>query len=131
MYIFSMEKKLLSLLLLISLASLSAQAQFSRLDKYPNIRDYMENIVAFAKENGFDAFTTSLLVSPYQKHDLIRAVGERVGKEEGIDFFYQDFRAGWQEGVAISLEMELYRRPYCGCIFSEKERYWKPPKNAK
>ena len=84
-----------------------------------------------AKENGFDAFTTSLLVSPYQKHDLIRAVGEKVAQEEGIEFFYQDFREGWQEGVDISLELELYRQPYCGCIFSEKERYWKPPKNTK
>lgn len=83
-----------------------------------------------AKENGFDAFTTSLLVSPYQKHDLIRAVGEKVAQEEGIEFFYQDFREGWQEGVDISLALELYRQPYCGCIFSEKERYWKPPKNT-
>ncbi|MBQ1248668.1 MAG: epoxyqueuosine reductase QueH, partial [Selenomonadales bacterium] len=83
-----------------------------------------------AKENGFDAFTTSLLVSPYQKHDLIRAVGEKVAREEGIEFFYQDFREGWQEGVDISLALELYRQPYCGCIFSEKERYWKPPKNT-
>ena len=61
---------------------------------------------------------------------LICAVGEKVAREEGIEFFYQDFREGWQEGVDISLALELYRQPYCGCIFSEKERYWKPPKNT-
>lgn len=81
-----------------------------------------------AKEGGFDAFTTTLLVSPYQKHELIRAVAERVAEEEGIPFYYEDFREGWQEGVDISLELELYRQPYCGCIFSEKERYCRPKK---
>jgi len=78
-----------------------------------------------AKQLGCDAFTTTLLVSPYQKHDLIRQVAERVGAEEGVDFFYMDFRPGWQEGVKISRERLMYRQPYCGCIFSEKERYCK------
>ena len=43
----------------------------------------------------------------------------------GIKFYYEDFRSGWQEGIDISLELELYRQPYCGCIFSEEERYSK------
>jgi hypothetical protein len=72
-----------------------------------------------------DAFTTTLLVSPYQKHELIAQVAERVAAEAGIDFFYQDFRPGWQTGVKISRERLMYRQPYCGCIFSEKERYYK------
>lgn len=79
----------------------------------------------YAKEQGFDCFTTSLLVSPYQKHELIRETCERVAEEEDIVFLYVDFRTGWQEGVQISKDMELYRQPYCGCIFSEKERYMK------
>ncbi|SHI35865.1 epoxyqueuosine reductase QueH [Propionispora hippei] len=79
----------------------------------------------YAKEQGFDCFTTSLLVSPYQKHELIRETCERMAAEEGISFLYVDFRTGWQEGVQISKDMELYRQPYCGCIFSEKERYMK------
>ena len=76
-----------------------------------------------AKNNNFDAFSTTLLVSPYQKHDIIKEVAEQIAAEEGIPFYYSDFRTGWKEGVAISKEMELYRQPYCGCIFSEKERY--------
>lgn len=81
-----------------------------------------------AKDNNFDAFSTTLLVSPYQKHDIIKEVAEQIAAEEGIPFYYSDFRIGWKEGVAISKEMELYRQPYCGCIFSEKERYYKPRK---
>lgn len=81
-----------------------------------------------AKERGFDAFTTTLLVSPYQKHELIKEIGERIAQEIGIDFYYIDFRPGWEEGVTISKELELYRQPYCGCIFSEQERYQKRKK---
>ncbi|MDR3562715.1 MAG: epoxyqueuosine reductase QueH [Negativicutes bacterium] len=82
----------------------------------------------YAKEHAFDCFSTTLLVSPYQKHELIRTTGEAIAAEEGVPFCYIDFRSGWPEGVRISKELELYRQPYCGCIFSEKERYLKPRK---
>ena len=83
-----------------------------------------------AKALQYEAFTTTLLVSPYQKHDLIRQVGERIAEATGVPFLYQDFRPGWQEGVEISRQREMYRQPYCGCIFSEKERYYKIKKLA-
>ena len=83
-----------------------------------------------AKSLQCEAFSTTLLVSPYQKHDLIRQTGERIGTAIGIPFFYEDFRPGWQAGVAISRQREMYRQPYCGCIFSEKERYCKQKKSA-
>lgn len=88
----------------------------------------------FAKAHGFDAFTSSLFVSPYQQHDLMREAAEKISQEEEIPFFYEDFRPGWQEGVEISLALELYRQPYCGCIFSEEERYskaWKKKQKQK
>jgi epoxyqueuosine reductase len=78
-----------------------------------------------AKDRAFDAFSTTLLYSIYQRHDLIRSIGESLAKELGISFYYRDFRAGWSEGVRISKEIGLYRQPYCGCIYSEKERYWR------
>ena len=78
-----------------------------------------------AKEQGFDCFSTTLLVSPYQQHELIKETAERVAKEENIPFYYHDFRPGWTEGVRISKELELYRQPYCGCIMSERDRYYK------
>lgn len=76
-----------------------------------------------AKKCCFDAFTTTLLYSRFQKHDLIRSICHDVAGEYGIPFFYQDFREGWSEGVRISKELGLYRQPYCGCLYSEKERY--------
>lgn len=82
----------------------------------------------FAKENGYECFSTTLLVSPYQKHEVISSVAEKVAEEEGIPFYYSDFRPGFREGVEISKTLDLYRQPYCGCIFSEKDRYHKPKK---
>lgn len=85
----------------------------------------LRQVAIFAKENGYDCFTTSLLVSPYQKHEIITEIAKKIAEEEKITFIYEDFRPGWYEGVKISRDLELYRQPYCGCIFSEKERYCK------
>lgn len=76
-----------------------------------------------ARNGNFDAFTTTLLVSPFQKHDLIRKIGEEAADKYGVKFFYEDFRPGFKEGTAKSKEMGLYRQPYCGCIYSERDRY--------
>jgi epoxyqueuosine reductase len=79
----------------------------------------------FAKTNNMDAFSTTLLYSIYQKHDLIRQIAEGLASEHGVPFYYEDFRKGWKEGIEISRESGLYRQKYCGCIFSEKERFAK------
>ncbi|SHG98501.1 hypothetical protein SAMN02745221_01411 [Thermosyntropha lipolytica DSM 11003] len=76
-----------------------------------------------AKKGKFDYFTTTLLVSKYQKHDLIAEVGKAAGEIYGIPFLYYDFREGFSKGVEMSKEMGLYRQQYCGCIYSEMERY--------
>ena len=78
-----------------------------------------------AKKQGFENFSTTLLVSPYQKHNLLKEVGEKVGKSFGVDFYYRDFRPGYYEGRKMAKEMNLYVQKYCGCIFSEKERFKK------
>jgi hypothetical protein len=83
-----------------------------------------------AAEEGFDAFSAALLYSRYQKHDEIRALGEQFSREYGIAFYYEDFRPGWQEGIRLSKELGLYRQQYCGCIYSEKERYLPKAKTA-
>ncbi len=84
-----------------------------------------------AVEKGADAFTTTLLYSRYQRHDLIKKKGEQIAEALGIEFYYEDFRQGWQQGIDRSVAMGLYRQPYCGCIYSEQERYDKKlrPKN--
>lgn len=86
----------------------------------------LETTARTAAESGFDAFTSSLLYSRYQNHDMIHKLGESLADRYGITFHYDDYRTGWQEGIRISKELGLYRQQYCGCIYSEKERYWKP-----
>lgn len=86
-------------------------------------RSRLEETARIAAASGYDAFTTSLLYSRYQKHDMIREFGQALAALYDIGFHYQDFRTGWQEGVAMSRAMGLYRQSYCGCIYSEKERY--------
>ncbi len=77
-----------------------------------------------AAQSGFDAFTTTLLISPYQKHDMLKEIGTKMSEKFGIEFYYKDFRTGYRESRQISKTMELYMQKYCGCIFSEKERYY-------
>ena len=83
----------------------------------------LEAAGAAAKENGATAFTTSLLYSKYQQHDLIAEIGKETATEYGIEFYYEDFRRGWKEGITESKAMGLYRQQYCGCIYSERDRY--------
>ncbi|HUV83843.1 MAG TPA: epoxyqueuosine reductase QueH [archaeon] len=78
-----------------------------------------------ASDNGFSAFTTTLLISPYQKHEMIKDVAKTLASEYGVDFYYQDFREGYNMTFQLCRDMGLYRQPYCGCIFSEKERYYR------
>ncbi len=87
---------------------------------------------AVAAEYGFDAFCSSLLYSRYQRNEVIAEEGEaaavRMRRAAGPDapvFLRRDFRPAWQEGVELSREWGLYRQPYCGCVFSEAERYAK------
>ncbi len=76
-----------------------------------------------AADLGCDAFTTSLLYSRYQRHGEIIELCERAGQRCGVRFHYEDYRSGWQQGIRKSRERGLYRQQYCGCIYSEKERY--------
>ena len=80
----------------------------------------------YAKENGYDTVTTTLLYSIYQKHEFIKKICEDLSKEYGIDFLYRDFRLGFWEGHDKAIELELYMQKYCGCIFSEESRYNNP-----
>ena len=81
-----------------------------------------------AKEQGFDAFTSSLFISPYQNHELMRETAERAAFEYGVKFEYRDFRPYFKAGQEKARELEMYIQKYCGCVFSEQERYLKPKK---
>lgn len=80
---------------------------------------------AAAAALGFACFSTSLLYSRYQPHEAIAAEGRHLSAQGGSVFVYGDFREDWQAGIDRSKEWGVYRQPYCGCIFSEAERYHK------
>jgi len=84
-----------------------------------------------AKKMNFDGFTTSLLASPYQKFDGIIQQGRKAAKRYGVTFLSEDFRPGWKTSQSMSRELELYRQKYCGCIYSEMERYTQSGKRRK
>jgi predicted adenine nucleotide alpha hydrolase (AANH) superfamily ATPase len=76
-----------------------------------------------AKKMGFDTFTTTLLISPHQKHDLLKEIGEELAREKGVEFLYADLRKRYSDSRHITKPMELHRQQYCGCVYSEWERY--------
>ncbi len=82
----------------------------------------------YAAENGFDSFTSSLFISPYQNHELMRQVAEQAAEEFGVAFLYRDFRPYFHAGQDYAREQGFYMQKYCGCIFSEEERYLKAKK---
>ena len=78
----------------------------------------------YAKNNKYEVVTTTLLYSIYQKHDFIKHYCEKLSKEYEIEFLYRDFRYGFWEGHNKAKELELYMQKYCGCVFSEEDRYY-------
>lgn len=88
-------------------------------------RTRLEKVFQKGSDEGFDAVTTTLLYSKYQRHDDIKAIGEELSNKYNIDFLYEDFRKGWKVGVEESKTINMYRQQYCGCILSERERFEK------
>jgi len=84
----------------------------------------LEKTVNIAKKGKFDLFTTTLLYSKFQKHENIATLCEDLSKGK-VKFYYHDFREGWKKGIELSKEWNIYRQQYCGCLYSEFERYKK------
>ncbi len=87
------------------------------------ITNRLEATARMAKERNIPYFTTTLLYSKYQNHLQIKKTCQLLADKYNLDFVYHDFREGWQHGIDQSLKLNLYRQPYCGCIYSEQERY--------
>ena len=83
----------------------------------------MEETARYAAQNGYDSFTTSLLISPYQNHEAICATARAMGAKYGVEFLYRDFRPLFQAGQEFARAHGFYMQKYCGCIFSEEDRY--------
>ncbi|MFA5928830.1 MAG: epoxyqueuosine reductase QueH [Candidatus Margulisiibacteriota bacterium] len=82
----------------------------------------LDETARFAKVNGYQSFSSTLLYSVYQDHEQIKKICEQKAEQYQIEFYYHDFRAAWQEGQNLSREMQLYRQGHCGCLFSQDER---------
>ncbi|HTY08296.1 MAG TPA: epoxyqueuosine reductase QueH [Candidatus Edwardsbacteria bacterium] len=83
----------------------------------------LERTALTARERGFAAFSTTLLYSIYQRHDLVIAAGNQAAQQYNVEFRYRDFRTGWKQGRELARAGTVYRQKYCGCIFSERDRY--------
>jgi len=82
----------------------------------------LAKVAKYAKEHGYDAFSTTLLVSPYQKHEDLRNIGEEVATSQGIEFYYTDWRPYFRAGQDEAKVIPIYRQKYCGCRRSLSER---------
>lgn len=84
----------------------------------------MRKAAQYAKENGFDYFTTTLSISPHKVSEKINEIGKKLEEEYGISFLYADFKKknGYKRSLELSHEYNLYRQKYCGCVYSYTER---------
>ena len=85
----------------------------------------IEGTAKYAAEHGFSAVTTTLLASIYQDHDRIVEAGKHCARQYGVAFVYRDFRPNFRAGNQRARELGFYMQKYCGCVFSEQERYQK------
>lgn len=88
-------------------------------------RERLSRCAQWARENGIASYTTTLLISPYQKLERIKIIGEDEGEKNGIDFLFEDLTPHFAKAHEIYNPTGLYSQNYCGCIFSEYERFSK------
>jgi predicted adenine nucleotide alpha hydrolase (AANH) superfamily ATPase len=88
----------------------------------------LEKTAVKAVDLGLKVFSTTLLISPYQNRDILLETGHQIAAQHGLTFHDEDFRPGFRQSQAQAKEYDLYRQKYCGCIYSEKERFYKPDK---
>ena len=83
----------------------------------------LEDSALYAKDNGFDFFTTTLSVSPYKSSQDINEIGFNLSEKYQINYLYSNFKreGGYKLSVERSKELHLYRQEYCGCIYSKLE----------
>lgn len=90
---------------------------------YKCIEARLRKTATYAKENGYDFFTTTLSVSPHKNSKMINEIGYKLEKEYNIKYLYSDFKKkeGYKRSITLSKDLNLYRQTYCGCKYSIKE----------
>ena len=82
----------------------------------------LEKTAIYARDNGYDYFTTTLSLSPHKNADWINKIGEELQSIYGVKFLNCDFKkkGGYLKSIELSKQYDLYRQDYCGCIYSKK-----------
>jgi predicted adenine nucleotide alpha hydrolase (AANH) superfamily ATPase len=83
----------------------------------------LSRTAAQAKHDGFNEFTATLLISRHQDHELIKETGDKAAQKFGVEFLYVDLRKRFSDSRVMSKPYRLYVQQYCGCVYSEWERY--------
>ena len=91
----------------------------------------LERAFSIAKRGNFNFVSTTLLYSRKQNHEMIHQLGKDLAGAGATQFLYADFRTGWNEGIETSKEWGIYRQQYCGCLYSENERFSKEIRELK
>jgi predicted adenine nucleotide alpha hydrolase (AANH) superfamily ATPase len=105
---------------------LHAQAILGQEQDFPGrclncYRIRLEQTAEYAKKHGFEAFSTTLFVSPYQQHDSLRLICEEISSKTSVTFYYQDWRPHFREGQNVARDGGIYLQKYCGCKYSLNE----------
>lgn len=84
----------------------------------------LEKTAQYAKENGFEFFTTTLTISPLKDSHRLNTLGTEIAAKYGLSYFCSDFKKknGYKRSCELSAQYGLYRQDYCGCVFSKQER---------
>lgn len=85
----------------------------------------LKQVFEYASKNGYTIVSTTLTISPYQNHEIIKKVGKRLEKEYGIEFMYLDYRPYFRQGQKMARDIGIYMQKYCGCVFSFDSGRWK------
>lgn len=83
----------------------------------------MKNTYNYAANNNFDYYTTTLSISPYKSSTWINEIGYRLARDGSVGFLYSNFKKeeGYKNSIKMSIDLNLYRQHYCGCVFSKAE----------
>ena len=86
----------------------------------------LEEAAKYAKEHGYDYFTTTLSISPYKNAMKLNEIGEELQNEYSINYLYADFKKknGYKRSIELSKQYNLYRQDFCGCIYSVRQKIY-------
>ena len=84
----------------------------------------LEKTAQYARDDGFDIFTTTLTVSPYKNAERINLIGTEAAQKNGVEFLERNFKKkeGFKKTMRLSRDFGLYRQNYCGCLYSREGR---------